>query len=106
MLMFGLGGIYVEVLKDVTFHLAPLTVEEAMEMLEETKTFALLKGVRGQQGVDIRSIAEALQRIAQLVVDFPEIQELDINPLRVGINRGDTLALDARIALIPATTEG
>jgi len=105
MLMFGLGGIYVEVLKDVTFHLAPLTVEEAMEMLEETKTFALLKGVRGQQGVDIRSIAEALQRIAQLVVDFPEIQELDINPLRVGTTRGDTLALDARIALTPAINQ-
>ena len=104
MLMFGLGGIYVEVLKDVTFHLAPLTVEEALEMLSATKTFALLKGVRGEQGVDLRSIAEALQRIAQLVVDFPEIQELDINPLRVGTTRGETVALDARIAL--TTAEG
>jgi acetyl coenzyme A synthetase (ADP forming)-like protein len=104
MLMFGLGGIYVEVLKDVTFHLAPLTVEEALEMLSATKTFALLKGVRGEQGVDLRSIAEALQRIAQLVVDFPEIQELDINPLRVGTTRGETVALDARITLV--TEEG
>jgi acetyltransferase len=103
MLMFGLGGIYVEVLKDVTFHLAPLTVGEAMEMLSQTKTFALLKGVRGQKGVDIESIAECLQRIAQLGVDFPEVQELDINPLRVGFTRGDTMALDARIALRPTS---
>ena len=55
--------------------------------------------MRGEEGVDLRSIAEALQRIAQLVVDFPEIQELDINPLRVGTTRGETVALDARIAL-------
>jgi acetyltransferase len=101
MLMFGLGGIYVEVLKDVTFHLAPLTVDEATEMLASTRTFALLQGVRGQEGVDIPSIAGCLQRIAQLGVDFPEIQELDINPLRVGHGHGDTVALDARIALSP-----
>jgi acetate---CoA ligase (ADP-forming) len=101
MLMFGLGGIYVEVLKDVTFHLAPLTLDEAMEMLRATRTFALLEGVRGQKGVDIEAIAEALQRIAQLGVDFPEIAELDINPLRVGHTRGDTVALDARISLTP-----
>ncbi len=104
MLMFGLGGIYVEVLKDVTFHLAPLTIEEAMEMLSATKTFALLQGVRGQQGVDVYAIAECLQRIAQLGVDFPEIQEMDINPLRVGFTRGDTVALDARITL--SSTDG
>jgi acetyltransferase len=101
MLMFGLGGIYVEVMKDVAFHLAPLTQEEAMEMLAGTKTYKLLTGVRGQQGVDIDAVAIGLQRIAQLVVDFPEIQELDINPLSVGFKRGDTVALDARIALIP-----
>ena len=103
MLMFGLGGIYVEVLKDVTFHLAPLTLDEAMEMLRATRTFALLEGVRGQKGVDIEAIAEALQRIAQLCVDFPEISELDINPLRVGTTSGDTVALDARITLSAAT---
>lgn len=102
MLMFGLGGIYVEVLKDVTFHLAPLTVDEAMEMLRATRTFALLEGIRGQKGVDIEAIAEALQRIAQLGVDFPEISELDINPLRVGPIGGDTVALDARITLAAA----
>lgn len=101
MLMFGLGGIYVEVMKDVAFHLAPLTLDEAMEMLAATKTFKLLQGVRGQQGVDIEAIAVGLQRISQLVVDFPEIKELDINPLKVGTKRGDTIALDARISLTP-----
>jgi acetyl coenzyme A synthetase (ADP forming)-like protein len=102
MLKFGLGGAYVEVLEDFTFHLAPLTLAEAMQMLSSTKTFALLEGVGGQQGVDVESIAACLQRIAQLGVDFPEIAELDINPLRVGQRRGDTIALDARIVLSPA----
>jgi acetate---CoA ligase (ADP-forming) len=101
MLKFGLGGAYVEVLEDFTFHLAPLTLAEAMQMLSSTKTFALLEGVGGEQGVDVESIAACLQRIAQLGVDFPEIAELDINPLRVGQRRGDTVALDARIILSP-----
>ncbi len=101
MLKFGLGGVYVEVLEDFTFHLAPITLAEAMEMLSSTKTFALLEGVRGQQGVDVESIAACLQRIAQLGVDFPEIAELEINPLRVGQRRGDTVALDASITLSP-----
>ena len=71
MLMFGLGGIFVEVMKDVTFHLAPITQDEAMQMLESTKSFALLKGVRGEAGVDLDAIATSLQRISQLVTDFP-----------------------------------
>ena len=84
MLMFGLGGIFVEVMKDVTFHLAPITADEAMQMLESTKSFALLKGVRGQASVDLDAIADGLQRISQLVTDFPQIVELDINPFIVG----------------------
>lgn len=71
MLMFGLGGIFVEVMKDVTFHIAPITKEESLQMLRSTKSFALLKGVRGQASVDLDAIAEALQRISQLVTDFP-----------------------------------
>ena len=101
MLKFGLGGAYVEVLEDFTFHLAPLTLGEAMQMLSSTKSFALLEGGEGERGVDVESIAACLQRIAQLGVDFPEIAELDINPLRVGQSRGDTVALDARIILSP-----
>ncbi len=99
LVMFGLGGIFVEVMSDVAFHIAPITADEAMQMLEATKTFKLLKGVRGQKGVDIESVALGLQRISQLVVDFPEIKELDINPLKVGYTHAETVALDARIAL-------
>jgi acyl-CoA synthetase (NDP forming) len=105
MLEFGLGGVFVEVLEDFTFHLAPITLEEALQMLSSTKTFGLLEGVRGEQGVDLESIAACLQRIAQLGVDFPEIAELAINPLRVGQRRGDTVALDASITLVPMDQE-
>ncbi len=84
MLMFGLGGIFVEVMKDVTFHLAPITSAEAMSMLMGTRSYKLLEGVRGEQGVNLAAIGEALQRISQLVTDFPQIAELDINPFIVG----------------------
>jgi len=99
MLMFGLGGIFVEVLKDVTFHLAPITADEALEMLESTKSYALLKGVRGQESVDVAGIAGCLQRISQLVTDFPQIAELDLNPLIVGAVGTDSIVADARITL-------
>jgi len=101
MLMFGLGGIFVEVMKDVTFHIAPITESEAMHMLESTKSFALLKGVRGQRSVDFPAIAVALQRISQLVTDFPEIMEMDINPFMVSTAGSDSIAADARITLKP-----
>jgi len=99
MLMFGLGGIFVEVMKDVTFHLAPITSEEAMQMLVGTRSYALLKGARGQKGVDMDAIASALQRISQLVTDFPEIIELDINPFIVGKVGRDAVVADARMTL-------
>jgi acetate---CoA ligase (ADP-forming) len=99
MLMFGLGGIFVEVMKDVTFHIAPITKEESLQMLESTKSFALLKGVRGQASVDLDAIATALQRISQLVTDFPQIDEMDINPFIVGTIGSPSIAADARITL-------
>jgi acetyltransferase len=99
MLMFGLGGIFVEVMKDVTFHLAPITAREAMQMLEGTRSFSLLKGVRGQAGVDLEAIGNSLQRMSQLVTDFPQITEMDINPLIVGPVGTETVAADARITL-------
>ena len=99
LMMFGMGGIFVEVLKDVAFYLAPLTGEEARKMLVRTKTFRLLKGVRGQEGVDIDVIAEALQRLSQLVTEFPEIQEMDINPFIVGVPGTTPIAVDARISV-------
>lgn len=99
MLMFGLGGIFVEVMKDVTFYIAPITEREAMQMLENTKSFALLKGVRGQASVDLNAIATSLQRISQLVTDFPEIKEMDINPFIVGKMGEVSIAADARITV-------
>ena len=102
MLMFGLGGIFVEVLKDVAFHIAPITEDEAQKMLESTKSFALLKGVRGQRCVDLAAIAVSLQRISQLVTDFPQIAEMDINPFIVGEVGAESIAADARITLTQA----
>jgi len=99
MLMFGLGGIFVEVLKDVSFTLSPITAEECKNLIESTKTYKLLTGVRGQKPVDIEAIVISLQRLSQLVMDFPEIDEVDINPLKVG-NVGDgAFVVDARVIL-------
>jgi len=99
MLMFGLGGIYVEVLKDVAFQLAPITSEDAMQMLMGTKTYKLLKGVRGQSSSDMQLVAECIQRISQLAMDFPMIEELDINPLKVSSVLARAIAVDARIKI-------
>jgi acetate---CoA ligase (ADP-forming) len=99
MLMFGLGGIFVEVLKDVTFHLAPITEGEAVQMLKSTRSYEMLKGKRGHKEVDIAAIAVALQRISQLTTDFPQITELDINPMIVGEIGTEPVVADARMTL-------
>ncbi len=99
MLMFGLGGIFVEVLKDVSFSLAPITAEECKKMMENTKTYKLLTGVRGQRAVDIQAIATSLLQLSQLVMDFPEFEEVDINPLKVGHPGEGAFVVDARIIL-------
>jgi len=99
LLMFGMGGVTVEVLKDVAFYLAPITAQEARDMLSRTKAYQLLEGVRGQEGVDISAIAEGLQRLSQLVTAFPEIQEMDINPFVVGPEGTTPVAVDARISV-------
>jgi len=99
LMMFGMGGIMVEVLKDVSFYLAPLTAQEAKQMLINTKTYQILKGVRGEEGVDIEAIAEGLQRLSQLVTEFPQIKEMDINPYMVGPEGTTPIAVDARISL-------
>lgn len=98
-IMFGLGGIYVEVLKDVVFRVAPIDDREAMCMVESIKTIKLLKGVRGEKPSDLRAIADSLQRLSQLVVDFPEIKEFDINPLLVFEEGKGARVVDARIIL-------
>ena len=99
MLMFGMGGIFVEVLKDVSFHLAPVTFDEALQMLEATRSYKLLTGARGQAAADLEAIARSLQRMSQLVTDFPQIAEMDINPLIVGEVGTQPVAADARITL-------
>lgn len=95
--MFGLGGIFVEVLKDVSFRVAPITLPVAYEMIEEIKGYPLLKGIRGQAAVDIDAVAVALQRLSQLMALEPEIAEIDLNPVFVH-NQGLSF-VDARIIL-------
>ena len=97
LMMFGMGGTMVEIMHDVAFYLAPLTAEEAKQMLVSTRTYKMLIGARGQKGVDIDAVAEALQRFSQLVTEFPEIQEMDINPFMVGPAGTTPVAVDARI---------
>jgi len=96
---FGLGGIYVEVLKDVTFRVSPFTIRDAEMMLKEIRTHALLDGVRGEPPVDKATIVDTLLRIGQLVQDFPEITELDINPLIVYPEGQGGIAIDMRLVL-------
>ncbi|HZC88952.1 MAG TPA: acetate--CoA ligase family protein [Nitrososphaera sp.] len=98
-IMFGLGGIYVEVLKDVVFRVAPINGSEAMNMVESIKTIKLLKGVRGEKPSDLKAIADSLQRLSQLVTDFPEIKEFDINPLLVLEEGKGARVVDARIII-------
>ena len=97
--MFGLGGIYVEILKDVSFRVAPISRKVAKEMVEEIKTINLLRGTRGEKPSDIESIIEILLRFSQLVTDFQEIIEMDINPLFVKERGEGSIAGDARIRI-------
>jgi len=97
--MLGMGGIYVEILKDVTFRLAPLTDQEADDMISSIKTKKLLDGVRGEKPSDISKLSECIQRLSQLVSDFTEIKELDMNPVLV-MEQGDGCKiLDVRIGI-------
>jgi 4-hydroxybutyryl-CoA synthetase (ADP-forming) len=97
--MVGLGGVYVEILKDVVFRLAPLNSEEATRMVHSIKALNLLKGVRGEKASDISAMVDSLQLLSQLVTDFPEIGEIDINPLLVLEEGKGVRTLDVRISL-------
>jgi acyl-CoA synthetase (NDP forming) len=99
LMMFGLGGRLVDVLRDVAFYPAPLTADEAKEMLISTRTYHLLSGTKGQYAVDIDAIAEGLQRLSQLVTEFPQIKEMDINPFVVGRKGTTPIAVDAAMTL-------
>jgi acetyl coenzyme A synthetase (ADP forming)-like protein len=102
LVMFGLGGTYVEVLRDVAFRLAPLSASEAREMVSETAAGRLLAGVRGQPSGDVDAMVEALLRVSQLMVDLSQVAEVDLNPLIVGAVGAGAWAVDVRIVL----TEG
>ncbi len=98
-IMFGLGGIMVEVLKDVSFRVVPLTERDAVQMIEEIKGSKVLDGVRGQPPSDKRALCKAILNVAEFVQQHPEVQELDLNPMLVYAD--GAIAVDARIVLTP-----
>jgi acetyltransferase len=97
LVMFGLGGIYVEALRDVVFRVAPIGQLDARDMIDGIRGSQILAGMRGQPGVDRDALCDVLRRISQLAADFPEIEELDINPLLAFEHR--VIAVDARVRL-------
>jgi acetyltransferase len=99
LIMVGLGGIYVEIMKDVNFRIYPITDLDAREMITRLKGYKLLKGVRGEKGINVNAIIEILQRLSQLIGDFPCIKEMDMNPFMAFPEKDKCLALDARISL-------
>ncbi|MGB9715046.1 MAG: acetate--CoA ligase alpha subunit [Thermodesulfovibrionales bacterium] len=99
MVMFGLGGIYVEVLRDVSFRIVPLSKDDAYEMIRETKVFPLLRGVRGEAEADIEAIENSLLTLSQMALDFPQIIEAEINPLLVKKRGEGVVAIDARFTI-------
>jgi acetyltransferase len=97
MMMFGLGGIFVELFQDVSFRVAPITKRDAIDMIHSTRAGKLLTGYRGQKPADVDAVVETILRLSQLAVDFDEIEEIEINPLLV-LEKG-VLALDGRVIL-------
>ena len=97
--MFGLGGIYVEALKDVVFRLAPVRELSVMRMIKSIRAVKILEGVRGEKPADFDSISECLSRLSQLSCEQCDIAEIDINPLLVYPQKEGALVLDARILL-------
>jgi len=99
-LMFGLGGIFVETLKDVQFRLAPLSLNEAKDMMESIKGYPILKGTRGEKASDVARLAETLVRLSQLAADFPEIDEMDLNPVFAFEEGKGASVVDARLKMM------
>ena len=97
MIAFGLGGVLVEVMKDITFRLAPVGKKEALSMLDSVSAAEVLRGVRGQKSVDRPAVADLICRVSKLVKDFPEIQEIDLNPI-FATDKG-AKAVDVRIVI-------
>ncbi len=98
-LAFGFGGKYIEVFKDVSFRLAPVSSRDAIEMIEETKTSMILKGIRGEKPRDIEAVVDAILKLSKLAVEKPEIKEIDLNPV-FAFEKGKGIAVgDARMML-------
>ena len=106
LVMFGLGGIYVQIFKDVIFRMAPIGRQEGTRMIESIKSIKLLKGVRGERPSDLKAVVDNLLRISQLITDFPEIEEFDINPLMVLEEGKGALTIDVRIGIGIKRNEG
>jgi acetyltransferase len=105
LMMFGLGGIYVNFLKDVSYRLAPLTMSDVMEMISETKAYTLLKGVRGEPPADIRSLIDVVIRISQFMCRFKDVVEMEVNPLMVYEEGKGCMAVDIKMTLAKRMTE-
>ena len=99
LILFGLGGIYVEVFKDVSFRIAPLSKDDAIEMIKSVKAYSMLKGVRGEPMSDIDSLVDILLRFSQLCMDFPEILEVDLNPIKVFEHGKGCYVIDVKMAI-------
>ena len=97
LIICGAGGIYVEILKDIVYSLAPISMIEANEMIESLRVFPILQGARGEKGIDVMSLCDTIVKLSQLVLIAPEIAELDINPLMATID--GVIAVDTRIRI-------
>jgi len=105
-LMFGLGGVWVEALKDVSFRLAPVSEEDAREMIREIGGYPVLKGARGEPPADVDALAVMLQKVGKLASEFDEISEMDLNPVFVFEGGKGAMVVDARIILKESKEEG
>jgi len=98
--MFGLGGVWVEVLDDISFRLAPLSVEDAREMIQEIKGYPVLAGIRGTPPADVGALVDIIQKVGQLAHEFSEIAEMDLNPIFTFDDGKGAMVADARIILV------
>ena len=98
-IMFGLGGIFVEILKDVSFRIVPVNEEDAREMIQEIKAYPILAGVRGKEQRDIDAIVKIILKVSELVSRYKQINQLDLNPIFVYEKGKGAVAVDARIIL-------
>jgi acyl-CoA synthetase (NDP forming) len=99
LIMFGMGGIFVELYKDICFRLAPLSETDAWDMIRQTKAYQILKGFRGSEPIDFEVIVSSLLKLSQLSLDWPEISELDLNPFMVAPGQKNCKIVDTRIKI-------